>query len=165
MNEAIFIGLGSNLGNREENIHAALRLLKEKMRLISVSSLYETEPMYVKDQPLFLNCVAKFESNLEPEEILAYLKEIEARLGRQKGTRYGPRTIDLDLLFYGNRIVEEEFLKIPHPLIRERPFVLAPLAEIAPDCIHPIYKKTIENLLKDLLPSSQSVRKLGSVNQ
>jgi 2-amino-4-hydroxy-6-hydroxymethyldihydropteridine diphosphokinase len=162
MNE-IFIGLGSNLGDREDNIRTALNLLEEKMNLVVVSSLYETEPMYVKDQPLFLNCVAKFETDLEPEEVLNYFHTVEKNRGRERSVRYGPRTIDLDILFYGGRIVDRNFLKIPHPLIQERLFVLVPLAEIAPEFVHPVYKLTVAELLKDL-HSNENVRKVGEVD-
>ena len=125
-----FIGLGSNLGDREENLRRAIQLLKQKMKLVKISSLYESEPMYVKDQPWFVNCVAKFETNLTPKELLEYLHEIERKFGRQRSVRYGPRSIDLDILFYGNEIVDRNDLKIPHPMIQERRFVLVPLAEI-----------------------------------
>jgi 2-amino-4-hydroxy-6-hydroxymethyldihydropteridine diphosphokinase len=160
MNE-IFIGFGSNLGDREYNIRTALNLLEEKMNLVVVSSFYETEPMYVKDQPLFLNCVAKFETDLEPEEVLDYFHTIEKKLGRDRSVRYGPRKIDLDILFYGDIKVDENFLKIPHPLIQERAFVLVPLAEIAPQLVHPVYKRTIEKLLSEL-PCNSSIRKIGT---
>src|SRR5579862_5270031 len=142
----VFIGLGSNLGNREGSLKRALELLKQEMRLEKISSFYESEPMYLKDQPWFLNCVAKFETSLSPEELLSHLKIVEKKLGREKGTRYGPRSIDLDILFYENGIVESEGLKIPHPMIQERKFVLVPMAEIEPDYIHPVFQLSISAL-------------------
>jgi 2-amino-4-hydroxy-6-hydroxymethyldihydropteridine diphosphokinase len=155
----VFIGLGSNLGDREDNLRRAIELLRQKMKLVKVSSFYESEPMYVKDQPGFVNCVAKFETDLTPKELLEYLHEIERKLGRQKSVRYGPRTIDLDIVFYGNEVVEEGDLKIPHPMIQERRFVLVPLVEIDPDYIHPIYRSSVSTLLASL-KSNESVRKL-----
>ena len=157
----VFIGLGSNVGDRESNLRKAMELLKEKMKLVKVSSMYETEPMYLKDQPWFVNCVAKLETDLTPKELLVYLKDIERRLGRQKSVGYGPRSIDLDILFYGNEIVEESDLKIPHPRLHERRFVLVPLVEIEPGRVHPIYRRSASTLLANL-NSNESVRKLGN---
>ena len=156
----VFIGLGSNLGDREDNLRRAIELLKQKMKLVKISTLYESEPMYVKDQPWFVNCVAEFETKLTPKELLDYLREIERKLGRQESGRYGPRSIDLDILFYGNEVVEEDDLKIPHPRIQERRFVLVPLEEIDPDYIHPVYRSSIATLLANL-KSNELVRKVG----
>lgn len=146
----VFIAIGSNLGDREDNVKKALQLLKKKMRVLKVSSTYETEPMYVEDQNWFLNCVTKIETDLPPQELLGYLKDTEQRMGRQKETRYGPRIIDLDILFYGKEVVRQNDLEIPHPKIQERPFVLIPLVEIEPEFVHPLLHKTAINLLAEL---------------
>ena len=145
-----YIALGSNLGDREANIKKAFDALKERIQIVKTSSLYETKPMYVEDQGLFLNCAAKIETNLAPEELLKFLKRIEQKLGRKTVKRNGPRTIDLDILFYGDQILKENDLQVPHPKIGERPFVLVPLAEIAPNLIHPVNKKTIIAMLSEL---------------
>jgi 2-amino-4-hydroxy-6-hydroxymethyldihydropteridine diphosphokinase len=145
-----YIALGSNLGDREANIKKAFDALKERIQIVKTSSLYETKPMYVEDQGWFLNCAAKIETNLAPEELLKFLKSIEQKLGRKTVKRNGPRTIDLDILFYGDQILKEDDLQVPHPKIGERPFVLVPLAEIAPNLIHPVNKKTIIAMLSEL---------------
>jgi 2-amino-4-hydroxy-6-hydroxymethyldihydropteridine diphosphokinase len=145
-----YIALGSNLGDREANIKKAFDALKERIQIVKTSSLYETKPMYVEDQGWFLNCTAKIETNLAPEELLKFLKSIEQKLGRKTMKRNGPRTIDLDILFYGDQILKENDLQVPHPKIGERPFVLVPLAEIAPNLIHPVNKKTIIAMLSEL---------------
>lgn len=145
-----FIAIGSNIGDREDNVSTALQLLKNKTRLLKVSSTYETEPMYVEDQNWFLNCVAKIETDIPPRNLLRYLKDIERKMGRKKVVRYGPRIIDLDILFYGNEIVKQKDLEIPHPKIQERPFVLIPLVEIEPDHVHPLQQKTVLKLLSEL---------------
>ncbi|MBI3858969.1 MAG: 2-amino-4-hydroxy-6-hydroxymethyldihydropteridine diphosphokinase [Thaumarchaeota archaeon] len=159
----VFIGLGSNVGDREGNLRKAIELLNEKMKLVKVSSMYETEPMYLKNQAWFVNCVAKLETDLTPKELLVYLEDIERKLGRQKSVRYGPRSIDLDILFYGNEVVEESDLKIPHPRIHERRFVLVPFVEIEPDHVHPIYGKSAATLLANL-NSNEHVRKAGTIS-
>ena len=156
----VYIGLGSNVGDREGNLRKALELLKKKTRLLKVSSMYETEPMYLKDQAWFVNCAAELETSLTPKELLVCLKDIERRLGRQESVRYGPRSIDMDILFYGDQVVEESDLKIPHPRIHERRFVLIPLVEIGPDHVHPICGKTVATLLAGL-NSNEHVRRLG----
>jgi len=145
-----YIALGSNLGDREANIKKAFDALKERIQIVKTSSIYETKPMYVEDQGWFLNCAAKIETNLAPEELLKFLKSIEQKLGRKTVKRNGPRTIDLDILFYGDQILKEDDLQVPHPKIGERPFVLVPLAEIAPNLIHPVNKKTIIAMLSEL---------------
>jgi len=147
----VFIGLGSNLGNRKENLRRALRLLSEQMTLIKTSSIYESEPMYVKDQSWFLNAVAEFETNLEPLALLEFLQMVEKDLGMEKIVKYGPRSIDLDILFYGDQILKiGDILQIPHLLIQDRRFVLLPLTEINPDYKHPVFGTTIEILLRNL---------------
>jgi 2-amino-4-hydroxy-6-hydroxymethyldihydropteridine diphosphokinase len=155
----VFIGLGSNLGDRKSNLMRAMEILEQRMKLLKVSSLYESEPVYKKDQPWFVNCVAKFGTILAPKELLEYLHDVEKKLGRERNVRYGPRCIDLDILFYGDEIVEDHDLKIPHPMIHERRFVLVPLAEIDPDYIHPTYRSSVAALLAKM-NSNEIVRKL-----
>jgi 2-amino-4-hydroxy-6-hydroxymethyldihydropteridine diphosphokinase len=157
----VFLGLGSNVGDREGNVRKALQILKKKMRVLKVSSMYETEPMYVEDQKWFVNCVAKLETDLRPRELLDYVKDTERTLGRQRTIKYGPRVIDLDILFYGNEVVRESDLHIPHPKIRERSFVLIPLVEIEPDFIHPIQHMTVLKLLSDLNSNKSVIKKCG----
>jgi 2-amino-4-hydroxy-6-hydroxymethyldihydropteridine diphosphokinase len=131
--QTVYIAFGGNVGDREANLRAALQLLREHVQVEAVSSLYETEPAYVLDQPRFLNGVLRGATRLEPMELLRALKEIEAALGRRPGLRNGPRPVDLDILRYGDVSLATPELTIPHPRIAERPFVLVPLAEIAPE--------------------------------
>lgn len=146
------MGVGSNLGDRGRNVRFAIGAMRREVKLSAASSIYETEPMYVTDQPRFLNCVVAGSTELVPRELLGRLKEIEAAMGRTPGPRFGPRVIDLDILFYGDRRVVEAGLEIPHPRIPERAFVLVPLAEIRPNLVHPVLR----------LPVSELRRRLGS---
>ncbi len=146
-----YIGIGSNLGNREENCEKAVSLLSEQgITVIKRSSLHETEPWGVKEQPEFINMAVEAETDLSPEELLKKLQQIEIELGRDKGERWGPRIIDLDILFFDNLVVKTLVFEIPHPGIPEREFVLKPLAEIAPDKIHPIFKKSVKQLFEEI---------------
>ena len=135
--ERVFLGLGSNLGDRESYLQAALDRISllPGTRLVKASSVIETPPWGVTEQPSFLNLVAEIRTGLEPEELLKAVKEIEAEVGRQATYRWGPREIDIDLLLFGNRTVELPQLMLPHPRLRERAFVLEPLEEIAPDVL------------------------------
>jgi 2-amino-4-hydroxy-6-hydroxymethyldihydropteridine diphosphokinase len=134
-----YIGLGANLGDREANIREALsELNRSGCRLTRASSIYETTPVGYSDQPDFLNAVAEIETNLEPLELLTALGTIEQRIGREETFKWGPRTIDLDILLYGENAFTEENLEIPHPEMHRRAFVLTPLAEIAPEIKHPV---------------------------
>ena len=141
----VYLGLGSNLGNREENLDRALTLLSERMRMGKVSSIYDTEPIGNTSQPRFLNLACEVFTRLQPEGLLALAKGIESKMGRQSRTGE-PRPIDIDILLYGNTVVDTPELVIPHPKIAERAFVLVPLSEIAPEFIHPVTKKTIKEM-------------------
>ncbi|MBI2854655.1 MAG: 2-amino-4-hydroxy-6-hydroxymethyldihydropteridine diphosphokinase [Chloroflexi bacterium] len=141
-----YLGLGSNIGDREDNINKALRLICQRVAVEKVSSLYESEPWGYHDQPDFLNAVCRTTTNLSPRELLALAKEIERSLGRKPRFRNAPRPIDIDILLYENMVIVEADLVIPHPRMVERAFVLVPLAEIAPEAVHPQEGKTVEEL-------------------
>ncbi len=162
----IFLGLGSNLGDREKTLRLAIEFLEEaKICVLKQSSLYETEPVLRGDaqdtgdhlpkpsQPWFLNMVAQVETDFSPEELLKVAMSIEVALGRVREKdmhekRFDPRTIDIDILFYGSRVIALPGLQIPHPRAHERRFVLVPITEIAPEFVHPLLQKSMAELLK-----------------
>jgi 2-amino-4-hydroxy-6-hydroxymethyldihydropteridine diphosphokinase len=147
----VFIGLGSNLGDRNEYLNEALENINDFARVIAKSSIYETEPVGYKNQGMFLNMVVEAMTFLGPEELLARLKKLEKEMGRpDRGMRFGPREIDLDILLYEDEVVNKDGIEIPHPRMAERGFVLEPLSEIAPQIIHPILNKTILELWTQL---------------
>lgn len=150
MSTLIYIALGTNLGQREANLQAARDAFLPEIQILAQSPLYQTEPWGVTDQPDFLNQVVKAETNLSPLELLDYLKNVEKQVGRTPTVRYGPRIVDLDILFYGDLVFENERLTIPHPRLAERAFVLVPLFKTAPDFRHPILRKTISELLSQV---------------
>jgi len=145
----VYLGLGSNMESRQDNLEQALSFLSHRLRVERVSSVYDTEPIGNIEQPRFLNLVCQVvNTNLAPMALLTLAKGIESKLGRVSSKPNAPRPIDIDILFYGDRVIKTPRLVIPHPRLAERVFVLIPLAEIAPDLVHPVIKKTIKELLE-----------------
>jgi 2-amino-4-hydroxy-6-hydroxymethyldihydropteridine diphosphokinase len=145
---AVYLGLGANVGNRLANLRLALARMGTFARVEAVSRLYETEPVGLKEQPLFLNAACRVTTGLEPAALLRFLRRLEAEIGRRPGGPLGgPRPIDLDILFYGERVVEAGDLRIPHPRLAERAFVLAPLCDLAPEMGHPLLGRSMRELL------------------
>ena len=158
------LSLGSNVGDREQQLRDAIARLENVGRVVAVSSFYETEPVEFTDQAWFLNWAVTLETTATAEELMSALLEIERQMGRQRVQKKGPRTIDLDILLFrdpltDDAVIDSPALTIPHPAMHRRRFVLQPLAEIAPEARHPVLKKTIRELLEDL-PAGQAVRKL-----
>jgi 2-amino-4-hydroxy-6-hydroxymethyldihydropteridine diphosphokinase len=145
----VYLGLGSNMGDRQENLDKALELLSQRMQMGKLSSVYDTEPVGNTNQPRFLNMACQAFTRLEPKGLLALAKGIESKLGRY-GKSNEPRPIDIDILLYDDRVLATPELVIPHPRMAERAFVLVPLSEIAPDLVHPTIGKKIKELLKDI---------------
>ncbi len=154
----VYLGLGSNMGNRRENLDKTIDLLSQRLQLGRISPLYDTEPVGNINQPRFLNLVCQVFTRLTPEALLILAKGIELKLGRMPAEPNTPRPIDIDILFYGDQIVETEKLVIPHPGVTERAFVLVPLAEIAPDLVHPVKHKTIIELLETVTGTQDVLR-------
>jgi 2-amino-4-hydroxy-6-hydroxymethyldihydropteridine diphosphokinase len=153
-----YIGLGSNLGDREANLNKALDMLSQKVLIAEVSPFYLSEPEIFKDQPDFLNGVALIDTDRTAPELLKILNIIEKRIGRERTFSGAPRPIDLDLLFFGSDIINQPGLEVPHPRAHIRPFVLVPMADVAPDLMHPVLHKTIGELLADLKPGFRIVK-------
>ena|SRR5581483_3508646 len=163
--ETVFIAFGSNVGDRVDYCDRAVTLLSllPSSRVVAISSLYETEPVAdARSNPgsgWFLNGVLRLETDLTPKSVMEVCREIEKALGRDLDRRGGPRTLDLDLLFYGQRVIQSEDMTVPHPRLQERRFVLIPLAEVAPDWRHPVLGVTVRELL-ERLPHGETVRPL-----
>ena len=161
MRHIAYIGIGSNLGDKEYQCERAISeiLRTDQNKLLAKSSLFKTKPIGYTSQDWFINGVIKIETDLEPLELLQVLKNIESRLGRKESFRWGPRAIDLDILFFDEEKIEMEDLQIPHPRLQERQFVLIPLAEINRNLIHPVLKKSIGELLEHFA-EDQGVEKI-----
>ncbi len=170
-----FLGLGSNMGDREEFIEQAVFLLSKTpgLRVLKRSTNYETEPQGEEEQPNFINAAIEVETTITPEKLLAVAQDVETALGREREMEWGPRSIDIDILLFGDRVISEDNLQIPHPLLHERLFALQPLKEIAPEVVHPILEKTIEELFEersqtgnvkydDALPGFKEIKRAGA---
>ena len=160
MHKVVYLSLGSNVGDRAASLNSAIERLRALGEIEKVSSFYETEPVEFVNQPWFLNCAVKLDTEKMPKQLLAGILEVEQQMGRRRTQKKGPRAIDIDILLFGNSIIDTKGLTIPHPALHERRFVLEPLAEIAPDVRHPVLKRTMREL-RDALPPGQAVRKVN----
>jgi 2-amino-4-hydroxy-6-hydroxymethyldihydropteridine diphosphokinase len=159
MQKRVYLSLGSNVGDRANHLREAITRLQRAGRVVLVSALYETEPVEVTNQCWFLNCAIELETTKMPNELMAEVLAIEQEMGRQRTRNKGPRIIDIDILLFGNAVVDSPELTIPHPAMQKRRFVLEPLTEIAPEALHPVFDKTVQEML-DALPMGQTVRKV-----
>ena len=163
MPDLAYLSLGSNVGDRDAQLRDCLSRLNTAGHVTKVSSFYETEPVEFTEKPWFLNCVVALETSQTPQQLMTTILRIEQEMGRRREQKKGPRSIDIDILLFwdamGDAVINSEELTLPHPAMHQRRFVLEPMAEIAPDVIHPILSKTIRELL-DTLPPGQMVRKL-----
>jgi 2-amino-4-hydroxy-6-hydroxymethyldihydropteridine diphosphokinase len=147
-----FLGFGTNLGDRKKNLAYALNTLNDRpdLAVLRTSSIYETEPWGLADQPRFLNMVAEIETSIPPDELLERVKKLERDMGREDGPRFGPRLIDIDILLLEDQVVDQPDLIVPHASLHERAFVLVPLAELAPEIVHPVLNTTIGSLAENV---------------
>ncbi len=159
MLKPVYLSLGSNVGDRAANLRTALDLLGKVGKIVAVSAVYETEPVEFAAQPWFLNCAAKLETEQMPKQLMKTILDIERQMGRRREHKKGPRNIDIDILLFGTSVMETPGLTVPHAALHERRFVLEPLAEIAPEILHPVFKRTIREL-RDALPPGQAVKKI-----
>jgi 2-amino-4-hydroxy-6-hydroxymethyldihydropteridine diphosphokinase len=160
VHKLVYLSLGSNVGDRAGNLNSAIERLGNLGTVESQSSFYETEPVEFTAQPWFLNCAVKLDTEKMPKQLLAGILDLERKMGRRRTQKKGPRTIDIDILLFGNSIIDTKGLTIPHPAMHERRFVLEPLAEIAPEVRHPVFKRTVREL-REALPPGQAVRKVN----
>jgi len=157
--DKVFISIGSNLGDKIGSCKMALDEIGNFAEIVGTSSLYETEPVGNEDQPNFINSVAEIRTDLSPHELLGHLNSIEQKLGRVRDEKWGPRTIDLDIIFYNDKEIKDDDLIIPHPRAHLRRFVLEPICEIAPGFIHPELKISVSELLKNLEDSKEVIKR------
>jgi 2-amino-4-hydroxy-6-hydroxymethyldihydropteridine diphosphokinase len=155
----VYLSLGSNLDDRAANLNIAITGLAALGRVEAVSSLYETEPVGFAAQPWFLNCAVKLSTEKMPKQLLSRVLDLERQMGRRRLEKKGPRIIDIDILLFGNSLIDTKELVVPHPAMHQRRFVLEPLIEIAPEVRHPVFKRTIREL-RDALPPGQPVRRV-----
>ncbi|HEY7096278.1 MAG TPA: 2-amino-4-hydroxy-6-hydroxymethyldihydropteridine diphosphokinase [Terriglobales bacterium] len=156
-----YLSMGSNIGDRAGNLRDAISRLGGLGTVVKVSSLYETEPVDVTEQPWFVNCAVALETELDAEELLSALLGIERQMGRVRGSDKGPRNIDIDILLFGNEVIHTPELDVPHSEMNRRRFVLEPLAEIAPEARHPVLGKSVRELLEELPAGEQKVRSIS----
>jgi 2-amino-4-hydroxy-6-hydroxymethyldihydropteridine diphosphokinase len=161
VHKIVYLSLGSNLDDRAANLRTAINKLSDLGAVKAVSSFYETEPVGLTAQPWFLNCAVKLDTEKMPRQLITAILNLEQAMGRQRKQKNGPRIIDIDILLFGTSIIETKGLTVPHPRMHERRFVLEPLAEIAPDVRHPIFKRSAREL-RDALPPGQTVRRVES---
>jgi 2-amino-4-hydroxy-6-hydroxymethyldihydropteridine diphosphokinase len=158
----IYLSLGANMGDRLANLRNAIAALRELGELVALSSIYETEPVDVEQaQPWFLNCAAAIETELSPREVLEKILSLELAMGRVRLEKRGPRPVDIDIIFFGDEVIDLPGLTVPHPAMQSRRFVLVPLAEIAPAMMHPVLKKSVRDLLNTLPNTTGEVRKFS----
>ena len=163
---SVYIGIGSNLGDKAGNCRRAVEVIlaDARNRIVQCSPFYQTEPVGKKEQDWFINGVSAMETSMEPAELLEFLMGVEKMMGRVRRERWGPRVIDLDILIFGQEVINKEGLQIPHPRLHERRFVLVPLRDIAPDLMHPLLGKTISQILAEL-PGEEKVLPLPQESQ
>src|SRR2546427_1705621 len=159
VHKLVYLSLGSNLGDPAANLNAAIAGLRALGDVAAVSSFYETEPIELAAQPWFLNCAVKLDTEKMPKQLMSGILDLEQEMGRRRQQKKGPRIIDIDILLFGNSIIETKGLTIPHPAMHQRRFVLEPLAEIASEVRHPVFKRTVREL-RDALPPGQAVRRI-----
>ena len=155
--EKIYVGLGANVGDREAHLRSAVVAVgaRPELRVVGASKVYESAPVGYADQPDFLNAAVELETEVSPRDLLQTLLELERSLGRVRGQRWGPRIIDLDLLLYGHRIVQEQGLTVPHPHLHLRAFVLLPLCDLNPEGVHPLTRQSFRSLAEAVKPESE----------
>jgi 2-amino-4-hydroxy-6-hydroxymethyldihydropteridine diphosphokinase len=158
MLKRVYLSLGSNVGDRAASLNAAIYRMGRLGKVVAVSAFYETEPVELTAQPWFLNCTVALDTEKMPRQLLAAMLDIEKKMGRRRVQKKGPRALDIDIVLFGDSIVEAKGLTIPHPAMHQRRFVLEPLVEIAPDVRHPVFKRTMREL-RDALPPGQTVKR------